>query len=248
MYKQHVRTPIISPMQWPHLRKALPPCSIRVWFDAPLFGGLQTDLMWEAETLAMFNQAIYGDIQTRRGCAKEIEAELGDRRSRLLCEGDDDEAEWLAFKYAELRETYYLVNLDMNNLAAHADELTLVACWVLVEKYLGLALQGIWNELSCQTKTSHRWPDLENSFRTCGIELRGLASYDDAAECRIFNNAVKHGGIVTPSLARFALYTAHQGRPLKTVEPDVQRCYFGCVDFVGAVLEAAWLHSGGETN
>lgn len=222
-------------MQWA-AKNAEAPFDLPSTFKNP-FLGIWGGATWELENLALFNQAAYTNVASRN-------QRLDDRVSRLKqVEGStsapDDDEEYEAFEMVLARERQAIMNgeLEVDAISRYADEVTIVASWAFVEKHLNETLRSLQSALGVNASGSHRWPDIEQAYSACGIDLPQLANYADANECRQVNNAIKHSGVVSGPIANLPTFAGKSGSRLEDLELDVQRYFFSAGGFVGAVIE-----------
>ncbi len=84
----------------------------------------------------------------------------------------------------------------------------------------------------------YRWDQLISLFETKSIILNTLDGYSDADECRVLNNTIKHGDIVSSRLAEFTFFSTLQGENLQKIDYEMQRYYNGISSFIGSLIES----------
>lgn len=212
-------------------------------FDIPMtseaFTGLWIGAFWELENLALFNQAAYTTVEARNLKLNTQAAEVD--RDEKAGQAITDEVEADAFERAVYQRKNLIYNgeLEVAAITRYADEVTIVATWAFVEKHLNEALRLLQGAMNIPQHSSHRWPDINAAFLALGIDLSQLPCFSDADECRRVNNAIKHSGMVSSSLAALPAFSGQVGLKLAALAMDTQRYYLNAGGFIAAAVERA---------
>lgn len=74
-------------------------------------------------------------------------------------------------------------------------------------------------------------------FSTLSIDLTACENFDNANECRVLNNALKHNPVVSERLMSFNYFSALGGTDLMSVPLEMQRYMNGISDLLGSLIE-----------
>lgn len=204
------------------------------------FGGLQSAFGWELVNLALFHRAAFGEVLSRHGFLQK-EAALDERGESKHPVGSD-EWEMDQISLSRRRTAFLNSHAEAAAIAGFADELAVIALWSLVEKTLGQTLTIMDPNLH-----QYRWDQLQRGFSAYGVDLMQLPYANIADECRLVNNAIKHGGVVTPQLDRLARFSGKVGHRIRDLDLAVQTYMIGVYNLVGATLEVCDAQLAGIT-
>lgn len=230
-----MRKEILSAMQWSIFNKTAP-YDIRLAGVFDEWASRWHMAMWELENLAHFNQSVYGGVKERLDKSEALLSEYK-RIQQIAVEDDSMEASFKEQKLVRMRQSMMINDDVADAVARYADEVTIIAVWAFIEKHLNHALIALQARLNIPQATDHRWPNIEQAYIRCGIDLSKISAFADANECRQVNNAIKHGGVVSNALGARPSFAGKVGLPLETIVLDVQRYYLSAGDFTSAALE-----------
>jgi hypothetical protein len=83
----------------------------------------------------------------------------------------------------------------------------------------------------------YRWDNFVKNYASIGIDLSICDSFQDANECRIVNNAIKHDPRVGERLEPFLYFEPYKDNKLMDVPLDMQRYLNGITNFLGSLIE-----------
>lgn len=212
------------------------PYDIRLLGVSDEWGMRWQTAMWELENLAHFNQSAYAGVDKRN---EETETIFNDyKRIELISvEQESDDAYFKELRLGRMRQTMMINDDIVEKVARYADEVTIIAVWAFIEKHLNFGLTTLQKKLNLPQTSDHRWPSIEQAYLQCGIKLSQLSGFEDANECRLVNNALKHAGMVSQLLGDYPAFAGKVDLTLDTVILDVQRYYFAAGDFTSAAME-----------
>jgi hypothetical protein len=206
-------------------------------------GSLQGRLDWELFYLCGFHRAIYKGLLTRN---ESLEDRIQDLRKRYEANRDfqsDDDEETEQLVQSRIRESLVADESDLEREKHLADSLTVVALWAIAEKNLRQILALLESELTRESvedwELIYRWDKLGGRYKKLSVNLRELHDFEDAEECRVLNNAIKHAGIVSSRLAQFPFFSARAGIDLSSLDFEMQRYLNGVSNFLGSLIERA---------
>ena len=225
---------ILSQMQWVNVHGKAPIDFRR--HEMP-FKAIWGSAHWEFENLALFNQAAYSNVANRNKSLDEDVTRLKAYVAQAPQDMDDEQHEYFNIALSRIRESITAGEIEVDAISRYADQVTVIAAWALVEKFLNKGLMALQALGGLLPAAGHGLIEIKEAYLECGIDLEVANSYADADECRLLNNAIKHTGVVGDYLAQRSAFDGLTGKDLDRIDLDTQRYYFGAADFVGAVYE-----------
>lgn len=207
-------------------------------------GNLYSELHYHLYDMSRYHQAVIRELNsnyekvgewsdTLKGKVEEIEKNVF----------DEEELELWKFRVSEERVAINNADMEIARAQAFADEFTIIGLWATAEKYLGLVYRHIesnqTNTAFDNTSAPYRWDQIKNAFLGKAITLESLDGYLDANECRLLNNAIKHGGKVGSNLTSFSCFSGCLGQELHKIDFEMQRYYNGVYSFLGDLIRQA---------
>lgn len=203
---------------------------------------LQSDLHWHLHDLSRYHQVMTYDLNKQNAefdeQYKTFKASIEENINRIT---DEEELEYFKAKAATQKSSFDNIGLEIDRCKAFSDEFSVIGLWATAEKYLGQVYVAIEHH---QTGTPlsdinppYQWDSLKAKFAEKSISLTDLDGHDDANECRVLNNTIKHGGVVNSRLAQFEPFSDLEGKALKKLDLEVQRYYNGIYRFLGNLIQ-----------
>ncbi len=204
-------------------------------------GNLYMELHYHLYDMSRYHQAIIRELNSN-------DKEVGEWSDNLKVKveeikkavSDEEELELWRYRVSEERVAINNADMEITRSQAFADEFTIIGLWATAEKYLGLVLRHIESH---QTNTPieninapYRWNDLKSAFLNQSINIESLDGYSDANECRVLNNAIKHGGSVSSALTQFPCFSGELDKELHKIDFEMQRYYNGVYSFLGDLI------------
>ena len=205
-------------------------------------GNIQSDLHYHLYDMSRYHQAIIRELNCNYQKVGEWSDNLKEKVEEIKkAVSDEEELELWKFRVSEERVAINNADMEIARSQAFADEFTIIGLWATAEKYLGLVLKHIESH---QTNTPieninapYRWNDVKSAFLNKSINLESLDGYSDANECRMLNNAIKHGGSVSSALTQFPCFSGKPDKELHKIEFEMQRYYNGISPFLGNLIQ-----------
>lgn len=186
---------------------------------------------FELTDLAMFHRAAMSAALRLDG---ELEAFVATMRRRPPAPNfnDEDSQGWEELWQSRAQMSVIDTDARIASIVAYADELCIIGVWAHAEKFLGRILRTYTG-----AKPVYQWDEFARAFLTAGIRLSELPGHDGANECRLLNNALKHGGAVNAALAKSAGFAGKEGESLRDLNPDPQPYLLAVHHLIGSLLE-----------
>jgi len=206
-----------------------------------VMGGLYVQAQWELMNLAAFHRAAFDTVRRQDKSIAEYAQSLKSELPNPLFNDEDSEG-WAELMDSRSRTAV----LDADNVnaavAAYANELCIIGLWAHCEKYLDRVLAGLTG-----TPGIYRWDEFLQRFKSADIDLTTLPGFDGAVECRMLNNALKHGGVITAALAAKPNFAGQASKELRDVVLNPQPYLLAVHHMMGSLLETcAWKLDGGS--
>ena len=226
-----IREPIYSATQFPPSR----PDGPFIFHAYGPLNGIQQELHWRLFDFCRIHQIVYKEISyidakldslgvENIKFTGEIEPFEEYQKSRLICAVMDKD-------------------IENNRVVNFVDHMTVVGLWAIAEQFLGKVFRGykalIDNCPPESVQHPYRWDALVNIFTTIGIDLLACENIQNADECRVLNNAIKHDPTVGNRLMSFPYFVQYQGKRLEAIPLEMQRYLNGVSDFLGSLIENA---------
>jgi hypothetical protein len=114
--------------------------------------------------------------------------------------------------------------------------------WAFAEKYLNRiysqTIQKKLNSAIVLPKSEYKWDDFSKKYLDdLGVPLDKSDLFNDVNECRLVNNAIKHGGVVSKKLASFPAFHGREGLELETFTLETQRYCNAIYSFIGSTAD-----------
>lgn len=186
---------------------------------------------FELSDMALFHRSA---ISTAKSLDKELEEYITSIKNRPETPNYNDEDPYFWTELKKSREREYIIENDsrINSIAINADELLIVGLWSKAEKYLNKSLS-----ILSTTSHDHRFNQIIISFNNHGIDITKLPGYEGANECRLINNSIKHGGLVSQQLSNCVNFTNKEGIEINSIHLNVQQYMLSIHHFIGSLLE-----------
>lgn len=203
---------------------------------------LQAELHWHLHDLSRFHQVITDDLNKRNTVFdvqyNAFKAEIEKAKKGIT---DEEELEYLKYQAATRMSGFGNIGLEINRSKSFSDEFSVIGLWATAEKYLKQVYMAIEHHETATPLNSinppYQWDLLKAKFEEKSIFLADLDGHADANECRVLNNTIKHGGVVSPRLAQFEAFSDQEGEALKELDLEVQRYYNGISSFLGHLIQ-----------
>lgn len=196
-------------------------------------GRLYGEAQFELTDLATFHRAAMATAQNLDKHLEQVVANLGGRPSPPRFNDEDSEG-WEELQWS--RAQTYIMDTDSRiaSIVGYADELCIIGLWAHAEKFLGKILVALTG-----AEPAYQWDEFVRAFGRAGISLAKLPGHDGANECRLLNNALKHGGAVTAALAKSETFVGKEGKSLRELAPDPQPYLLAVHHLIGSLLEVS---------
>jgi len=197
--------------------------------------GIQQELHWRLFDFCRIHQIVYKEIALIDAKLDSLDVE------NLKFTGDIESfEEYQKFKLiGAVRDK----DIENNRVLNFTDHITVVGLWAIAEQFLGKVFRGYKAVIdNCQPESvqhPYRWDAIVNVFTSIGIDLSACENFQNANECRILNNAIKHDPIVGNRLISFPYFAPYQGKRLEDTPLEMQRYLNGVSDFLGSLIEYA---------
>ncbi|MCG7497428.1 hypothetical protein MHO82_11175 [Vibrio sp. Of7-15] len=203
---------------------------------------LQAELHWHLHDLSRFHQVITDDLNKRNTVFGEqynaFKVNIDKAKKDIT---DEEELEYLKVKATIQASGFNDIGLEIDRSKAFSDEFSVIGLWATAEKYLKQVYMAIEHHETSTPLNNinppYQWDLLKAKFEEKSIFLADLDGHADANECRVLNNTIKHGGVVSPRLAQFVAFSDQEGKALKKLDLDVQRYYNGISSFLGNLIQ-----------
>jgi hypothetical protein len=194
-------------------------------------GFLQGELEWRLFDFCRIHQIVYKEINNIEVYLDKIDIEP------LTNNKDDLE------NINKVRKMDYIVGQVHENerVTNFVDQMTVVGLWAIAEQFLGKIYKAFLskkNEIpELNIQAPYRWDDFNREYNNLGIDLTTCENYQNADECRVLNNSIKHSPAVSSRLLQFAYFTKYSGQDIEKVPLEMQRYLNGVSDFLGSLIE-----------
>jgi hypothetical protein len=148
-----------------------------------------------------------------------------------------------AYQKSRLLDAVIAQDIENNRVISFVDHMTVVGLWAIAEQFLGSVYRGFKGFTDrCKPEdvsAPYRWDNFLTEYSAIGIDLTKCENFENANECRILNNSIKHDPTVGSRLISFAYFLPYQDKTLEDVPLDMQRYLNGVSDFLGSLIETA---------
>lgn len=229
------RDPIYSVGQFPPDRNREDgPLPFMFNVTGPL-GRLQGDLHWRISDFCRIHQITYKEILEVDQGLDKLELDI------MQFSGDIDSVEGL--KMIRLREAVREREIENRRVIIFVDHITIVGLWAIAEQFLGKIYRetySIRNGVNPDdVSVPYRWDDFVLKYKNLEIVLSDCENFDNANECRVVNNTIKHDPKVGGKLLNFTYFNSFAGKDLESVPLEMQRYLNGVSNFIGSLIEKA---------
>lgn len=197
------------------------------------FGKLQGELDWRLNDFCRIHQIVYKEINI-------IEKKLDQIELKSFTDNIDDPENILT---ARKLDYVHGKNMENDRVVSFVDHMTVVGLWSIGEQFLVKIFKAYISEKNSvpleSVRAPYRWDDFVREYLNAGIDLNICEKYNDANECRVLNNAIKHDSIVTNRLTSFPYFTPFVHKELEKIPLEMQRYINGVSDFLGSLIENA---------
>lgn len=201
---------------------------------------IQGELHWHIHDLCRFHQLVYSDLNNESAILDKKYSAFRASFEQEKQNNQDDEI--LAIRASRIKSLLIADELVINRVKKFSDEFSVIGLWATAERYLG----KVYTQMEhLQTNTPirdirlpYRWDDFVTSFQSKSINLSTLKGFEDANECRILNNTIKHAGFVNSRLGEFPFFTPHINKDLTEIDFDMQRYLNGIFNFLGSLIKS----------
>jgi len=232
------RKPIYSTFQYP---SAIPGGPNGYWVVGHL-GIMYTELQFLLFDFCRMHQIVYKEIvHIEEGLTRFTQENKGELTLSSTLDLSEEEY------YKELQKTRTLDSIiaqDQENkrVIGFIDQMCVVGLWALAEQFLGKIYRkyiAVTTSVDADTVSSPSgWDDFNKKYaRSMGVVLSNCDSFQDANECRLVNNAIKHNPTVGQKLEGFPYFAPYKGEKLMEVPLDMQRYLNGVNNFLGSLME-----------
>ncbi|SRR5690554_545490 len=225
------RKPIYTAMQFPpDKREAEGPITFLSNIGGAI-GYLQGELEWRLFDFCRIHQIVYKEIDG-------IEAEL----DKIEVEPFSDDIDDIS-NLATARKMNSIIGKTHENdrIVSFVDHMTVVGLWAIAEQFLGKIYRAYFSKANNVDEDSivapYRWDDFVREYNNLGLDLTTCMNYDNANECRVLNNTIKHANKVNSRLASFSYFSSFTGQDLERFPIEMQRYLNGVSDFLGSLIE-----------
>jgi hypothetical protein len=141
---------------------------------------------------------------------------------------------------ARFREEVSAEDMMIAQISRTSARSIVVNSWILVESTMGEAYSILSHALSgtAPSSTSYRWDQFSSQFNATGISLANLSGFENANLCRLVNNAIKHAGKVSETMAQSAQFFGLKGYELRNIDIAPQPLITGAHSFCMDLLES----------
>lgn len=196
-----------------------------------VMGGLYVAAQFELANLATFHRAALETAKRQDDAVTRYAAALNAEPPSPLF-NDDDRQHWAELMDSRARTAILDADSQIAAIVAYANELCIIGLWAHTEKHLDGALTGM-----AGPSGEYRWDGFLRAFESAGIDIRSLPGFETADECRLLNNALKHGGVVSPALAAKTTFRRDLGKELRNLELHPQPYLLSVHHLIGSLLE-----------
>jgi hypothetical protein len=165
--------------------------------------------------------------------------EYADKNKEFLNNANDQSMEGLVA--VRQRENMRAETASNYQTFQFSNQMTVVGLWALAEQTLGFVYRQMFASIKAvpesDVKIPYKFDKFKKKFLELGIDLEKLDTYDDANECRILNNTIKHRHLIEGDILKFAYFLPYSGKPILEVEFELQRYVTGIIQFLSSLIE-----------
>jgi hypothetical protein len=204
-------------------------------------GTTYDELHWLLFDFCRMHQIVYKEIVH---IEEQLDSVVQENKEELILSTNTESSE--EEFYEELQKTRVLDGIIAKNhenrrVVGFIDQMAVVGLWALAEQFLGRIYReymAVKTRVDADTVSSpYRWDNFVKNYASIGIDLSICDSFQDANECRIVNNAIKHDPRVGERLEPFLYFEPYKDNKLMDVPLDMQRYLNGITNFLGSLIE-----------
>lgn len=222
-----MKKPIYSFFQYPH-QLGGGPLGFGFNINSKLLN-IQTELNWRLSDFCRIHQIVYKEILIIDNEISKIPL------SEMIPTSFDDLGK------IRMREAVNSIDIENDRVTNFVDHMMVVGIWAIAEQFLGKIYReyiSIRDSVpSTSVSTPYRWSELIECFNKIGVSLKDCENFNNANECRLVNNAIKHDPTVGPKLSSSSYFAPYTGKDLECVPLELQRYLNGVSDFLGSLIE-----------
>jgi hypothetical protein len=192
---------------------------------------IQGELDWRLFDFCRIHQIVYKEIGN-------IEKQLNEIETEPFSSDINDEENIL-----KSRKFDYINGKVIENerVTSFVDHMTIVGLWAIGEQFLGKIYKTFVSRKNSVPENAivapYKWDDFKREFNNLRIDLTTCENFQNANECRVLNNSIKHDPTVNSKLLRFSYFTPYSGKELESIPLEMQRYLNGVSDFLGSLIE-----------
>lgn len=232
------KKPIYSDLQWPSCIEGGPN---HYWVVGHLGILYNTELRWQLFDFCRMHQIVYKEIGR---IDKNLEFFFQENKEDLHLTSNlesSDEEFYRELQKSRILDAIIAQDHENTSVIRFVDQMAIVGLWAITEQFLGKIYReyvAVKDGVDADTVSSpYKWDDFINKYQSIGIHLSLCDNFQDANECRLVNNAIKHKPIIDQKLLQFPYFASYQGKKLMEVPLDMQRYLNGITNFLGSLFE-----------
>ncbi|WP_224093335.1 hypothetical protein [Nostoc sp. MS1] len=231
------RNPIYSDLQWPSCIEGGPN---HYWVTGHFGMIYHNEFRWLLFDFCRMHQIVYKEIGH---IDEHLDNFLQENKENLNLSGNPKSEEDF---YKELQTSRMLDGIiaqehENRGVIRFIDQMAVVGLWALSEQFLGRIYReyiAVKDSIDADTVTApYKWNDFIDEYKSIGIDLSLCDNFQDANECRLVNNAIKHHPVIVGKLAEFPYFTSYKGKRIMEITLDMQRYLNGISNFLGSLFE-----------
>lgn len=231
------RRPIYSTSQYPSAIPGGP----NAYFVTGDLRSLFSELYWLLSDFCRMHQIVYKEITHIEEGLTHFTQENKEKLTLSSTFDLSEEKYYEEIQKVRILDSIIAQEQENKQVLGFIDQMAVVGLWALSEQFLGKIYRtyiSITTNVDAETVSSpYRWNDFIDKYASIGINLSACDGFEDADECRVVNNAIKHNPIVEKRLEVFQYFTPHKGSKLTEVPLEMQRYLNGVNNFLGSLME-----------
>lgn len=201
-------------------------------------GGIQFAIEWEIQNICSYYAYTISGLNEKTAKLIEEAKERDAHYAGQLKQASDEDREILEIHHSRFRDRVIDVSNTLDASEQFLDETTVVSLWMIAERFLG----QIYREFYCKVhhhqpaQIPYKFDVIKSHFSSLGVDLTASHLYADANECRVLNNAIKHGNEISTALKQFPFFHTLSGS-VRGIDLEMQRYVNGVHNFLGSTIE-----------
>jgi len=130
---------------------------------------------------------------------------------------------------------------ELAQMTHFVDQMTVIGLWALAEQYISKIYKQLYSHVRNvpmrDVKSSFSWTDYTREFNVLNLDILTCDNFQNADECRMLNNAMKHDVNVEKKLLRCDFFQPYLNQRLDQIPVEMQRYFNGVSDFLGSLIE-----------